>query len=272
MQLLAFDTSTDRMSVAVGRVADGAPRVWAFDGVGGAAASSTLIPTIIDLMAQAALEFADLDAIAFGAGPGAFTGLRGACAVAQGLGFGARAATGGAPVPLLPVDSLLALSEQARYEHARQHSPWRVLAMLDARMDEIYCASYEWDGASWTTLARPALARPQDLRIDTQQAMAGNVFDIYGARLQVDASLPRLPALPSAMLRLAPALLAAGCGVDPARALPSYIRDKVASTSSERAAAKAAATTTTQENVGPPQVFLYPLGGPDAKRQGWGRT
>lgn len=247
MQLLAFDTSTDRMSVAVGRLVDGMPRVWTFDGAGGAAASSTLIPTIIDLMAQAALEFADLDAIVFGAGPGAFTGLRCACAVAQGLGFGARAASGGAPVPLLAMDSLLALAEQARFEYVPQRMPWRVLAMLDARMDEIYCASYHWDGASWATVSSPALARPQDLRVDTQHAMAGNVFDAYGARLEVDPALPRLQALPGAgaMLRLAPALLAAGQGVDPALALPSYVRDKVASTSSERAAAKAAALSTT---------------------------
>ena len=246
IQLLALDTSTDRMSVAVGRAVDGVPRVWSYDGAGGATASSRLIPTIQDLMAQAGLGFADLDAIAFGRGPGAFTGLRGACAVAQGLGFGARAASGGAPVPLLPLDSLLALAEQARFQFVPQLAHWHVLAMLDARMDEIYAGNYHWDGVSWRTLSEPALARAQDLRVGADQAMAGNVFDAYGGQLPDAATAPRLYALPtaSAMLRLAPALLAAGHGVDPALALPSYIRDKVASTSSERAAAKAAAIGT----------------------------
>ena len=244
LQLLALDTSTDQMSVAVGRVVSGVPRIWSFNGAGGAAASNLLIPTIVDLMAQAGLAFADLDAIVFGRGPGAFTGLRGACAVAQGLGFAARARDGGAPVPLLPLDSLLALAEDARLRHALQAPQWQVLAMLDARMDEIYAGRYRWDGVAWATLSEPALAHPQDLRLEADQVMAGNVFDAYGARLPLDAGVPRLHALPtaSAMLRLAPALLAAGHGVDPARALPSYIRDKVASTSSERAAAKAAAT------------------------------
>jgi len=244
LQLLALDTSTDQMSVAVGRVVSGVPRIWSFNGAGGAAASNLLIPTIVDLMAQAGLAFADLDAIVFGRGPGAFTGLRGACAVAQGLGFAARARDGGAPVPLLPLDSLLALAEDARLRHALQAPQWQVLAMLDARMDEIYAGRYRWDGVAWATLSEPALAHPQDLRLEADRAMAGNVFEAYGARLPLDAGVARLHALPtaSAMLRLAPALLAAGHGVDPARALPSYIRDKVASTSSERAAAKAAAT------------------------------
>ncbi len=243
LQLLALDTSTDRMSVAVGRAVDGVPRVWSYDGAGGATASSQLIPTILDLMAQAGLAFADLDAIAFGRGPGAFTGLRGACAVAQGLGFAARAQTGGAPVVLLPQDSLLALAEEARFQHAPDAPRWQVLAMLDARMDEIYAGRYRWDGVGWATVSEPALAQPQDLRLEADQGMAGNVFDAYGERLPMDARVARLHALPtaSAMLRLAPALLAADHGVDPARALPIYIRDKVASTSSERAAAKAAA-------------------------------
>ena len=119
--------------------------------------------------------------------------------------------------------------------------------MLDARMDEIYAGRYRWDGLCWVTLSEPALAHPQDLRIDAGLAMAGNVFETYGARLQADTTVAHLHALPTAgaMLRLAPALLAAGHGVDPAQALPSYIRDKVASTSSERAAAKAAATLST---------------------------
>ena len=111
MHLLAFDTSTDRMSIAVGRSVDGVEQVWSMAGEGGAQASRTLLPSILDLLAQADLALAELDAIVFGQGPGAFTGLRTACAVAQGLAFGARARTGGMPVPLLPLDSLLVVAE-----------------------------------------------------------------------------------------------------------------------------------------------------------------
>ena len=92
MHLLAFDTSTERMSIAVARTQGGQTRLWEATGAGGAQASVALLPTILDLMAQAGLGFAELDAICFGCGPGAFTGLRTACSVAQGLGFGDRAA------------------------------------------------------------------------------------------------------------------------------------------------------------------------------------
>lgn len=243
MQLLAFDTSTDRMSIAVGRTVDGADRVWSFDAPGGAQSSHTLIPAILDLMAQAELTLAELDAIAFGRGPGAFTGLRTACAVAQGLAFGARARTGGAPVPVLPLDSLLVLAEQARLQHAPETARWQVLALLDARMDEIYAASYLWEHGAWQTLTGPVLASPQDLQVGTCAALAGNVFANYGDRLPDADRLPRITALPEAraMLSLAPGLLARGHAVDPALALPVYIRDKVASTTAERAAAHAAA-------------------------------
>lgn len=244
MQLLAFDTSTDRMSVAVGRCMDGEPRVWADEAEGGARASSRLIPMIRMLMTRAGLGFADLDAIVFGRGPGAFTGLRTACAVAQGLALGARADDPGAtPLPVLPLDTLMVLAEQARMVVSPAQRPWDVLAMLDARMDEVYWGRYRWSGAQWQVLAAPALAQPQEVPHIPGQAMAGNVFESYGARLPpAAAGAPRIAAVPlaGAMLQLAPVLLAQGQGIDPARALPLYIRDKVASTSAERAAAKAA--------------------------------
>ena len=89
----------------------------------------------MQLLLQAEVRLTDLDAIAFGAGPGSFTGLRTACAVAQGLAFGAG-------LPVLPVDSLLAVAEQARFVHAPTQSTCCVTAVLDARMDEVYAATY----------------------------------------------------------------------------------------------------------------------------------
>jgi tRNA threonylcarbamoyladenosine biosynthesis protein TsaB len=246
MRLLAFDTSTDTMSVAVASRA-GTPGLWQTTGAGGAQASGSLIPVILDLMARAGLSFTELDAIVFGRGPGAFTGLRTACSVAQGLGFGTQGRADGQPVPLLPVDTLLAVAEEARQRHAPGNRPLRVFAMLDARMDQIYAAGYQFDGAIWQRQGDILLDRPENLLLDASWGpedcvLAGNIFAAYGERLAFGAGLVRVEALPTAgaMLRLAPALLAAGLAVIPELALPLYIRDKVAQTSSERAAAKAA--------------------------------
>lgn len=233
MNLLAFDTSTDLMSVAVQRAnsngADAPPQCWQHSGPGGAQTSRQLIPTIGRLMAQAGLQFAELDAIAFGNGPGSFTGLRTACAVAQGLAFGAN-------LKVLPIDTLLALAEEARFKHASSLAQWQVQALLDARMDEMYAADYLFDSGQWQQVKGCRLIRPEDLSLDGEGPLAGNVFASYGARLP--AGVARIEALPtaSALLRLAPALLAFGGAVAPEQALPLYIRDKVAKTTLERAA------------------------------------
>lgn len=234
MKLLAFDTSTELISIAVTCLVGGVSQVWSHTGAGGAQASSALIPTIETLMAEAGLRFEELDAIAFGRGPGSFTGLRTACAVAQGLGFGAG-------VPLLPVDTLLAVAEEARAQQAPQQQSLRLLALLDARMGELYAARYAYAEGRWQQQADFSLLKPEQLVRGEAQALAGNVFAEYGERLPVPPDFPCWPALPTAaaMLRLAPALLAAGNAVAAADALPRYIRDKVAQTTQERAAAKA---------------------------------
>jgi tRNA threonylcarbamoyladenosine biosynthesis protein TsaB len=236
MKLLAFDTSTDRTSIAVTRPVNGVAQLWQHTGAGGALASSTLIPTIEALMAQAGLRYDELDAIAFGQGPGSFTGLRTACAVAQGLAFGAGC-------KVLPVDTLLMLAEQARFEHFTAAASIRVLALLDARMDELYAAHYAFEQGVWAQTGEHQLLHPEALTLGDSQALVGNVFVAYGERLAVPDDLPRYELLPSAvaMLRLAPVLLATGQAVDPALALPRYIRDKVAKTTVERAAEKVAA-------------------------------
>lgn len=249
--LLALDTSTDMLSVAVGRSVDGVWQEWRHTAAGGAQASAALIPAIQALMAQAGIGFEALQAIAFGAGPGAFTGLRTACAVAQGLAFGARMPAGQPGLQVLPVDSLLALAEEARHGNAPQGGPVRVMALLDARMDEVYAAAYAHDGRTWQACQPLQVCRPEALQLppgwqDGPVLLAGNVFAAYGPRLPFAPALPRCVALPtaSAMLRLAPELLARGLAVPPALAMPVYIRDKVAQTTAERAAARAAPTPT----------------------------
>jgi tRNA threonylcarbamoyladenosine biosynthesis protein TsaB len=239
MNLLAFDTSTDTLSIAVQR----GDAVWQHTGAGGAQASAALIPAIQRLLAEAGLGFDTLDAIVFGRGPGSFTGLRTACAVAQGLAFGARNGQG---TPVLPVDTLLAVAEEARH----QHGCTQVLAVLDARMNEVYSAHCTWQEATrqWSTDADFGLCAPEALTL-TDAALwtvAGNAQAAYGERLLPQAR--HVAALPTAtaLLRLAPALLAAGAAVPASEALPRYIRDKVAQTTAEREAlrAQAAAGTT----------------------------
>jgi tRNA threonylcarbamoyladenosine biosynthesis protein TsaB len=244
VKLLAFDTSTDALSLAVS-LQEGGPdhpvRVWHSSGPGGAQASSSLIGGVMDLLRQADVKLAELDAICFGSGPGSFTGLRTACSVAQGLAFGAN-------VPVLPVPSLLALAQAARADAAPDAQQGQITALLDARMDEIYAATYAFDGALWTQLQAPCLVAPEDLAhwalaplASGWQAWAGNVFGVYADRLRCPSALVCVDALPTAvaMLQLAPALLAAGQAVPASQALPLYVRDKVAKTTVERAAEKA---------------------------------
>ena len=239
MNLLAFDTSTELMSVAVQRTVVPAydtieaSQIWQHSGPGGAQTSASLIPTIQRLMAQAALQFSDLDAIVFGKGPGSFTGLRTACSVAQGLAFGAD-------LKVLPVDTLLAVAEEARFQQAAALPTWQVTALLDARMDEMYAAGYAYLHGQWQQVDGYRLLRPEELVCETDFALAGNVFATYGARLGVPA-VQRIDTCPTAaaLLRLAPALLAAGGALRAEQALPLYIRDKVAKTTVERAAEKA---------------------------------
>ena len=239
MKFLAFDTSTDVMSIAV---TDGA-LVWQHTGAGGANASTTLIPSILALLAESGLLLADLDAIAFGRGPGSFTGLRTACAVAQGLAFGAG---GGVGIKVLPIDTLIAVAEEARFQQAvtaTDSAPLHITALLDARMDEMYVQHFQFAGRHCTAIDACELIRPENLAAHLAgdaagSLLAGNVFDVYKGRL------PTLPncvyALPTAtaLLRLAPALAASGHCVDAALALPLYVRDKVALTTEERAIVK----------------------------------
>ncbi len=249
MNLLAFDTSTDVMSIALCRSGGfpgggaGDEGLWTHTGAGGAQASSTLIPAIQQLMQLAQLQFKELDAIVFGRGPGSFTGLRTACSVAQGLAYGAN-------IPVLPVDTLLAVAEEARIQFAPDAASLRMLALLDARMDELYAAHYEFNSDMWSQNEGYSLLAPEKLVLPVNWLeqpdciIAGNVFAAYGERLPFDKGLTQVAALPTAlaMLRLAPALLTAGHAVSADQALPTYIRDKVAQTTQERAALKAAAT------------------------------
>ena len=247
---LAFDTATESMSIAVSH----AGRVHVHEAPGGALASAALIPAILALLAQAGVALQALDAIAFGRGPGAFTGLRTACSVAQGLAFGAAK-------PVLPIDTLLVVAEDARTRlesDARGHlesdartrlaagrQTLRVWVAMDARMGEVYAAQYRFEPSGWQVLDAPMLTTPHALnqrwQVDAPEVVAGTALGVFATQLLTGAALRVPDALPraSAMLPLAQALWHAGGAVDAALALPLYVRDKVAQTTAERDAARA---------------------------------
>ena len=226
MKLLAFDTSTPWLSVACGE-----GNVWATRGeMAGQSHSERLLPSIDAVLAEAGWSLADLDAIAFGAGPGAFTGVRIACGVAQGLAFGAN-------LPVVPVPTLLALAQHAW----RERQATNVFACLDARMREVYVAFYAREANDWRVVRAPAVEKPDDVVVpgDYRWQGEGDGFAVYPA-------LARLPgvtsahadAVPSARAigELALPLIAQGQGVPAADARPLYVRHRVALTTAERAA------------------------------------
>ncbi|MGF6772007.1 tRNA threonylcarbamoyladenosine biosynthesis protein TsaB [Paraburkholderia sp. GAS199] len=241
--LLALDTSTEFCSVALLSAAGTSPhaaeqpRIWLRHEATGAVSSTRLLPAIRELFEEAGLPMSACHAIAFGSGPGSFTGLRTATGVAQGLAFGLN-------LPVVPVSTLLTCAESARL---RDPSATRVLAALDARMDEVYWADYAWDDAEgeWRTLQSASLDAPANIALpDAPFTLAGNAAAAFGERLPALAAARTVDgeALPHAVPLAHAALRAfrAGRTVPADQAAPEYIRDKVAQTTAERIAEKAA--------------------------------
>jgi tRNA threonylcarbamoyladenosine biosynthesis protein TsaB len=228
--LLAVDCSTERLVLA----ACGPRGVCTLDEAGGAESSRRVVPAALELLRQAGLELRALDAIAFARGPGAFTGLRTACAVTQGLAFGAGR-------PVLALDSLLIVAEDARAQCGGSDGFEAGVAM-DARMHELYAARYRWsDAGGWHTLQAPGLYAPDAWPCDAS-VLAGSGLDLLPAAAGAGARrLPQAHDRAGALLRLAQMAWARGEALDASQALPLYLRDKVALTTAERDAARAAA-------------------------------
>jgi tRNA threonylcarbamoyladenosine biosynthesis protein TsaB len=232
-RLLAFDTSTDLTSIAL---CDG-DSVRVGESAGGAQASARLIPELLALLASAGWRIAELDAIAFGRGPGAFTGLRTAASVAQGLAFGSAK-------PVLPVDSLLLVAEDARLQRTEPERPFELWVAMDARMEESYAAAYRWNDGAWQVVQAPALYTLPALNAAWQVAppacIAGSALTAFGDRLLPGTAqqLPHARSRAEALGRLAVQLWKQGAAVDAEQAIPVYLRDKVALTTAEREAVR----------------------------------
>jgi tRNA threonylcarbamoyladenosine biosynthesis protein TsaB len=215
MKLLALDTSTEACSVAV----------W-YDGEVverhelGRQQSQRLLPMVQEVLADAGLALNQLDALAFGRGPGSFTGLRIGAGVAQGIAFGGD-------LPVLPVSSLVAL--------AQGQAAARVLAALDARMGQVYWVRCVRQGGVMVAVGEERVSAPSDVTVPAGERWvgAGSGWDVYAPALQsrlgdrVTQWLPRVLPRARHVAELGAVALAAGTAVRAEQALPVYVRDEV---------------------------------------------
>lgn len=227
MRLLSLDTSSEFGSCALWR--DG--EVLARECPAGRSHSETLLPLVNDLLAEAGLTLSMLDGIAFGAGPGAFTGLRVACGIAQGLAVVDD-------LPVVPVSSLAAMAWTASSQVGE-----RVVVALDARMGEVYWGLYQRQADAMLALAADGVFPPEMLPLPESSGWlaCGNGLTAYPAIREKLTPLvvgwrPEVLPHAAAIAALAAPCLARGEGIDAALALPVYVRDKVALTTAERLA------------------------------------
>ena len=218
MKFAAFETSTDWCSVALWL--DG--ELAALERRAPNRHAELALPMLGRLLAAAGLAPGQLDAVAFGAGPGAFTGLRIACGLAQGLAF-ARG------LPVIGIPTLEALAQES--------GAGRVVACIDARMREVYYAALEKRAGRWHEVIAARCVAPQSAPRPPGEGWlgCGSGFDVYQEHLASKVSLVRPQIHPTALAvaQLAAPRLAAGEGVDAALAAPVYLRDKVAFTKEE---------------------------------------
>jgi len=213
MRFAAIETSTEWCSVALWDEGE----IAALERRAGNRHSELVLP-----MLEALLKDSSIEAVAFGAGPGAFTGLRIACALAQGLAF-ARG------LPVIGIPTLEALAQES--------GAGRVVACIDARMREVYYAALEKRAGRWHEVIAARCVAPQSAPRPPGEGWlgCGSGFDVYQEHLASKVSLVRPQIHPTALAvaQLAAPRLAAGEGVDAALAAPVYLRDKVAFTKEE---------------------------------------
>jgi len=227
MNLLALETSADFCSVAAARGDAVASRhVRA-----GRSQAEMVLGLVEEVLGEARLSLDDLEGIAYGAGPGSFTGLRIACGVTQGLALSRG-------VPVVGVGTLLALAEDASHEAPGD----RFVACVDAHMGEVYHAAYARSRSGWDEISAPGIYKPQAVPAIPGEGWigCGNGFTAYGGQVaarhdgRLSAVLAQLAPTARAVLKLAAPRFAAGEARDAADAVPVYLREKVALKTSER--------------------------------------
>ena len=248
MNLLALDTSTEFLSLAI----QAGDNLFTHHQHVGNASSELILPQIQALLDSANITLNDLDGIAFGAGPGAFTGVRIACGVAQGLGFGAN-------IPVVGVNTLLAVAQASGAD--------KVIVCLDARMGEIYHAAFvkqenQWQENEWLELHETQVCKPEaapvlaagasEINMQKNQHEkdwigAGSGWTVYGEILSsiyaknltktiAHDLYYKVTPTAEAILQLAKPIFAAGDAKPASEAAPIYIRNRVALTTLQREA------------------------------------
>lgn len=220
--ILALDTSTDACSVALN--ING--RVTSLFEVAAKSHTQRLLPMVDEVMRVNGLVLTDLDAIAFGRGPGSFTGLRICAGIVQGLAFGAN-------LPVIPISTLEAMALGFYLTNPKEGRP--LLVTLDARMDEVYWGLFERDGNLVKLLSNEGVIGPGILAIhDEVLALNGNFVAVgpgwhYPSLQALECGRRELDLQPNAenMALIAVRLFAAGKTVSALEAQPVYLRDSV---------------------------------------------
>ena len=235
-RILAIDTSTAWCSVALS-LGDQTPLLR--HELVSAGASQLVLPWVESLLQQANLKLSDLDAIAVGIGPGAFTGVRLGVAAVQGLAISCD-------LPILPVSSLDAIAAQLIKENAfKQANPKAFSIAIDARMEEIYWAKYESPLETRGLAKRIGdihLSKPEELDLEGIDFLAGSAINAFGDRLFANTKIPLTTiALDAAIHLTAIGILDCaqnqwkeGRQINVRSLEPLYVRDKVALTTQER--------------------------------------
>ena len=220
--ILAIETSSDIASAALLN----GERVIARESAGVQTHSHSILPMVQSLLLEAGLSLGQCDAIAFGCGPGSFTGVRTACGIVQGLAFGQN-------LPVIPVVTLLAMAQACRAVHGADD----VLAVLDARMGEVYWAQYRYD-QGWKTITEPTLSAVEAISPIGKVVACGNGLQVYAASVDpqlsvVDVASPIMPRAEH-VAQLGQIAMSLGQSVHAREAQPLYLRNKVALTTAER--------------------------------------
>ena len=222
--ILAIETSTELASVALLQ----GPHAIVRESAGVQNHSQTVLPMVQELLAEAGIALQQCEALAFGAGPGSFTGVRTACGIAQGLAFAAE-------LPVIPVITLQAMAQACHVLHGASD----VAVVLDARMEEVYWAQYRFDG-EWHTVVEPTLSPPSGVKPLGRVVVCGNGLSAYPAAFEDALFADRIVPIQGPhglyVAQLARPALAMGRTVTARSAQPFYLRNKIALTTAERQA------------------------------------
>jgi len=220
--ILALETSSELASAALLHE----DRILARESSGVHTHSHAILPMVQSILSEAGISLQQCNAIAYGSGPGSFTGVRTACGIAQGLSFGLN-------LPVVQIVTLQAMAEACRALDGTDN----VLVIMDARMGEVYWAQYRFNGA-WQEVVAPTLSKPADVVPLGQVSACGNGLQSYAELFRsarfAENMRPGIVPHATQIAHLARIAFTSGAGIAARDAHPLYLRNKVALTTAER--------------------------------------